>query len=175
VISLKEAQELHRLVGDPVEAVSSHDGPSVTVELFVLERARELAAVVVADALAEEELDKLLERAEDYPGVVKFVKESEGFVSFVRSELSNDELAYSLEKVLDYLDRGDSTTMENFAEWRKARRKAKKRKKVLLEAAGCWHEELLDRLDNADMTKRERAGNRLFCAELGTALAESRP
>lgn len=46
-LSLTEAQELHQLLGGPIEA--GGDGPSVTVELFVMERARELAAIIVAD------------------------------------------------------------------------------------------------------------------------------
>lgn len=103
------------------------------------------------------ELDQLT-RAEDYPGVLKFVKETEGFIT----EPQGEELAFALENLLDRLERGDSEALENFAEWRKELRWRKTRKKkdllLLTSAADSWYEELKHRIDSwDDMTRPQRA------------------
>lgn len=103
------------------------------------------------------ELDQLA-RAEDYPGVLAFVKESEGFIT----EPQGEELAFALENLLDRLERGDSEALENFAEWRKARRWKKTQKKrdllELVSAADSWHEELKHRIETwDDMSRVQKA------------------
>src|SRR4051812_18769723 len=96
--------------------------------LQVYDFARMAGSASPAEAKAVEEIGRRasyelrqLYRAEDYPGVLKFVKSSEGFGHAPEPE----ELAFTLESILDQLDRGDTETLENFAEWRKRRRWAK--------------------------------------------------
>lgn len=63
MISHSEAQELHRLIGGPIEtAADGYDGDlevsAVMVPLKDLERARELAAVIVSDTDTDTDTDK---------------------------------------------------------------------------------------------------------------------
>lgn len=48
-ISYEEAQELHLLVGGPLEASENHEGSAVLVRLVDLERAREIVALIISD------------------------------------------------------------------------------------------------------------------------------
>ena len=115
-----------------------------------LEAVKEIGRRVAAELL-------LLERAEEYGGVLEYVKESEGFIS----EPQGEELAYALENTLDRLERGDSEAMEFFAEWRKAQKWKKRRKKkdllMLAEAADHWLDELEHQLETGDMIRSDRS------------------
>lgn len=89
---------------------------------------------------------RLKERAQDYPGVKKYVREV----------WDVDDFALSLERMLDDLDRGYSDALDGFAEWRNDRRRAKKQAKrdliLLAEAGDKRLEELQDEIENGDLT-----------------------
>lgn len=91
----------------------------------------------------------LLERAEDYPGIVKYVQEV----------WDVDDLALSLENVLDDLDRGMTDVCEGYSDWLKERKKAKKQLKrdliLLAEAGDARIEELQDEIENGNLPRRD--------------------
>jgi hypothetical protein len=51
MLSHEEAQELHRLVGGPIQLAASYGESKVSVDVGDLERARELAAILVSDTM----------------------------------------------------------------------------------------------------------------------------
>jgi hypothetical protein len=125
VSAAPEVREVH-----PFGGITSEEA------LLVYDFGRGHDLMVGAEAKQIEEIGRrvtaelrLLERAEDYPGIVKYVQEV----------WDSGDLALSLENVLDDLDRGMSDVCDGLAEWRRDRKKAKKqakRDRVLLAEAG---------------------------------------
>jgi hypothetical protein len=115
----------------------------------------------------------LLNRAHDYGDVLEYVKETEGFIT----EPQGEELAYALENTLDRLERGDSETMEFFADWRKERKRRKKQKKrdllLLAEATDARVDELHSEIKNGDLPRGDISRMRREVKELERVLSRA--